>query len=53
MNIPDFNQMVIPYYSPISAKGGRRHKSRRHRTRHHKRNNIRSKNGRTRRRYHS
>lgn len=43
----DINQMVIPYYSPISAKGGRR-RSRKHRTRKHKRSNK----SRTRRRYH-
>ena len=47
----DFNQMVIPYYSPISAKGGRRRKSSR-RTRKHKRSKNHSKNTRTRRRYH-
>lgn len=46
MNIPDFNQMVIPYYSPISAKGGKRRRSRK--TRKHKRSNK----SRTRRRYH-
>ena len=29
----DFNQMIIPYYSPISAKGGRRVRKFRSRTR--------------------
>lgn len=43
----DFNQIIIPYYSPISAKGGRRKKPRR--TKKHKRSNK----SRTRRRYHS
>jgi hypothetical protein len=50
----DFNQQIIPYYSPISAKGGRksarsylRRKSRKFITRKHKRSNRR-----TRRRYH-
>ena len=57
MNIQDFNQSIIPYYSPISAKGGnrrksRRHRTRKHRTRKHNRSNIRSKNVRTRKRYH-
>lgn len=46
MNIHDFNQMVIPYYSAISAKGGKRRRSRK--TRKHKRSNK----SRTRRRYH-
>jgi hypothetical protein len=55
MNISDVNQPIIPYYSPISAKGGRRHRklSRTHskngRTRKHKRTNK----SRTKRRYHS
>lgn len=48
MNISDVNQQIIPYYSPISAKGGKRCKSRIHRTRKHKRSNK----SRTRRRYH-
>lgn len=47
----NFNQMIIPYYSPISAKGGRR-RSRKFRIRKHKRSNTHSKNKRTRRRYH-
>ena len=55
----DFNQMIIPYYSPISAKGGnksgrssgrRRSKSNKHSK---NRSNKHSKNRRTRRRrYH-
>ena len=45
--LQDFNQPIIPYYSPISAKGGRRKKSRR--TRKHQKSNK----SRTRRRYHS
>lgn len=47
--LQDFNQMIIPYYSPISAKGGRR----RRKTRRHKKSKSHSKNTRTRRRYHS
>lgn len=40
MNLSDINQPVIPYYSPISSKGGkRRSKTRRHRSRRHKRSN--------------
>ena len=46
----DFNQMIIPYYSPISAKGGKKCKSRRHRARKHKRSN---KSRTRRKRYHS
>ena len=42
--LQEFNQMIIPYFSPISAKGGR--------TRKHKRSKTHSKNGRTRRSYH-
>lgn len=50
MNISDNNQPIIPYYSPISAKGGRRRRSsRKLRSRKHKRSNK----SRTRRRYHS
>lgn len=45
--LTDFNQQIIPYYSPISAKGGRRHRSRKLRTRKHKKSNK----SRTRRRY--
>ena len=45
--LQDFNQMIIPYYSPISAKGGRRRKNSR-KTRRHKKSNK----SRTRRRYH-
>ena len=48
MNISDINQPIIPYYSPISAKGGRRRR-RKFRTRKHNRSNK----SRTRRRYHS
>ena len=48
----DFNQQIIPIYSPISARGGRRRRSRIHsknsRTKKYKRNNK----SRTRRRYH-
>jgi hypothetical protein len=57
MNISDFNQQIIPYYSPISAKGGRRRKSRNRlhskngRTRRHKRSSTYSKNKRTTRKY--
>lgn len=45
----DFNQQIIPYYSPISAKGGSKARRLRHRSlrRKHKRSNRR-----TRRRYH-
>ena len=43
MNISDINKPIIPYYSPISAKGGRR----RRKTRRHKRSNK----SRTRRKY--
>lgn len=41
MNISDVNQQIIPYYSPISAKGGRRRKSRSRKlgTRKHNRSN--------------
>lgn len=42
--LQEFNQMIIPYYSPISAKGGRR---RRRRTRKYKKSNK----SRTRRRH--
>lgn len=55
--ITDFNQQIIPYYSPISAKGGRksrqsylRHRSRKFISHKHKRTNRRTR--RTRRRYH-
>lgn len=41
--LANFNKPIIPYYSPISAKGGRR------RTRRNKR---RGKYSRTKRRYH-
>ena len=46
----NFNESVIPYYSPISAKGGRR-KNRKHKTRKNKKSKIHSKNRRTKRRY--
>lgn len=46
MNISDINQPIIPYYSPISAKGGRRHR-RKIKTKKHKKSNK----SRTRRRY--
>ena len=56
--LTDFNQKIIPDYSPISARGGSkirrkrsRKLSRKLRTRKHKRSNTYSKNGRTRRRY--
>lgn len=49
--LQELNQMIIPYYSPISEKGERRRKKSR-RTRKHKRSKTHSKNGRTRRRYH-
>ena len=45
--LTDFNQSIIPQYSPISAKGGRRRRSRKLRTRRHKKTNK----SRTRRRY--
>ncbi len=45
--LTDFNQRIIPNYSPISAKGGRRLRSRKLRTRKHKKSNK----SRTRRRY--
>ena len=45
--LSNFDEMVIPGYSPISSKGGKRRRSRRHRTRKHKRSNK----SRTRRRY--
>ena len=53
--LTDFNQKIIPDYSPISARGGRRPHGRRSKkrfTRRHKKSNTHSKNGRTRRRYH-
>jgi len=38
--LTDFNQKIIPDYSPISARGGRRRKrSRKLRTRRHKKSN--------------
>ena len=54
--LTDFNQKIIPDYSPISARGGSRRRrskklSRKLRTRKHNRSNTYSKNGRTRRRY--
>ena len=52
--LTDFNQKIIPDYSPISARGGskiRRKRSRKLRTRKHNKSNTYSKNGRTRRRY--
>ena len=56
--LTDFNQKIIPDYSPISARGGRRRskkrsrkRSRKLRTRKHNKSNTYSKNGRTRRRY--
>lgn len=49
--LSDFDQNIIPYYSPISARGGGRLRSRRIsrkiRTRKHKKSNK----SRTRRRY--
>lgn len=42
----NFNQFIIPNYSPISAKGGKR-RSRRHRTKRH----IKTNKSRTRKRY--
>ena len=52
----DFNQMIIPYYSPISAKGGnkagRASGRRRSKSRKHNRSNKHSKTRRTRRSYH-
>lgn len=51
----DVNKPIISYYSPISAKGGRR-RNRKHtrklRSRKHKRSNSHSKNRKT-RRHHS
>jgi hypothetical protein len=51
--LTDFNQQIIPNYSPISARGGsrRRRRSKKRLTRRHKKSNTYSKNGRTRRRY--
>lgn len=50
--LSDFNQPIIPYYSPISAKGGRRgRRSRKLTTRRYKKSRSYSKNARTRRRY--
>lgn len=50
--ITDFNQQIIPIYSPISAKGGRRRRnsiySKKGRTKKYNRTNK----SRTRRRYH-
>jgi hypothetical protein len=43
----NFNEVVIPYYSPVTSRGGKR-RSRKHKTRKHKKNNK----SRTRRRYH-
>lgn len=37
--LTDFDSQIIPYYSPISARGGRRRKSRRVKTRKNKRTN--------------
>jgi len=48
--LSNFDETVIPQYSPIGSRGGRR-RSRKSRTRRNKRTNIRSKNTRTRRRY--
>ena len=45
--LTDFNQQIIPDYSPISARGGRRRRSSKLRTRKHKKSNK----SRTRRRY--
>ena len=46
--LTDFNQSIIPYYSPISAKGGRKaRRSKKRFTRKHKKSNK----SRTRRRY--
>jgi hypothetical protein len=54
--LTDFNQLIIPNYSPISARGGKKchrkgGRSRKLRTRRHKKSNTHSKNARTRRRY--
>jgi len=47
--LSNFDETVIPEYSPIGTKGGRR---RRRKTRNNKKSKTRSKNTRTRRRYH-
>ena len=49
--LTDFNQQIIPNYSPISAKGGRRtrahgRRSKKLKTRRHKKSNTHSKYGR-------
>jgi hypothetical protein len=49
--LTNFDQQIIPNYSPISAKGGRRTRARGRRsmnvkTRRHKKSNTRLKNGR-------
>jgi hypothetical protein len=49
--LTDFNQTIIPNYSPISARGGKRRRSRKLTTRRHKKSKSHSKNARTRRRY--
>ena len=44
MNIINSSDLIIPYYNPISAKGGKRRKSRRNRrTRRVKRNKSRTR----------
>jgi hypothetical protein len=48
--LTDFNQPIIPYYSPISAKGGKRRFSRKLKTRKLKSRKLRNSR-RTRRRY--
>ena len=35
----DFDAQIIPYYSPITSRGGRRRKNRRYRTRKNKKSN--------------
>ena len=49
--LTNLNQLIIPNYSPITSKGGRR-RSRKYRSRKNKRSKTHLKNGRTRRRYH-
>ena len=46
--LSNFDETIIPQYSPIGARGGRR---RRRKTRNNKKSKTRSKNTRTRRRY--
>ena len=53
--LTNFDNLIIPNYSPISARGGkkchRKGRSRKLRTRRHKKSNTHSKNARTRRIY--